>query len=1207
MDIDDEDELRQELYEAKHKLELLHEDIEKQKDEHERELLSIETKITQKLEEDHDDDQRHHSLEKEKLQNTIVDITLQKDNLQKNLQDSQSRHDAESRNHSEAMKNVKNKIMEYQTWVKTAQEKEAELKSDKKAAKSKCKELIQQTSLLKEEMDSLKKERNGLKEQLSTYENETVNKFDCMEGLEAQIKTLQETNAELESQNATLEMDNADLVDTISSQSEEIEGLKNENMEVTNNLTQSEQVVVDKMKEIDGLRDELTKQKQAMEEEFQQKNSVYVQQNNEEELKKYENRIGLLTQQKDELETQLYDNQTIHQEKINELESLLQQKDNELTQSIAEVQSTTQELTTLQEQSADVISKWKERAETLEVSVTNCQNEIKEKRKEAEDVISQWETHCSSLREQLEEQRQEGEEEWMNELCKKQGTIQELEGSLAGKEESLNQAEEEISILMKELQDMKNSSAEVVEQWKERSDQLEAIITEMESTLEEQRQDAEHTLREQEASATHAISEWEKQCTSLKQQIVELEENLEDAEETIVALEEEWKNHAHEKAKLEATAATSARVEELENEIGELKQKYEKASLALDDTQSQKDELMQTIMKQKEEMTTIHQNNVETEQVLKMEKSERTRLESLLSQEKEAKLEVEKLLVEKQNAYLSLEEHAKERDQGISEDILTYQKKAQDALQQMNEMQTMIGQLQGEIQRLQDARLESHSDQASQSALEMTADSLHLQLESLALDFASVQEALTKEREANLLAQEEINRLELDISYLLQRSDNSQGDDDMRKISMQAVDAKSRKERQEIVSLRARLEQAMDELSHSKALEREIESKYTSLRHEASSYEQELKSTKTELESVNTSLEEMRQHLSNHRTMYQYRLDQLEEERVSAIEKHRHEVEMLERDLSQARANIDRLQYALKQSEKANAALVVTTVLTKEQQEDDVNNDVTRLKLEKEHLLLASSEAAAQTEHRIREVYMAKMTSTNTELELERELRRKAEEALEENQAQLKELNTVDKISPSTTQPSSLHDDNSAKQKQNELSLQIQNLQEEKESLIQKIATMEEASNTMETKYVQAESQNRDMNKELHFEASLSMELARLRNSNSLSLGGDAHNPAELVSNDYQNNTSALSLTAQNENQEEKYHIDNDMYHVVSEMRRALLEERSMYRILMSEHEDVLELVAHYDVTQTSLKTALMHLGGEKAVADALSNEHNVM
>ena len=466
MDIDDEDELRQELYEAKHKLELLHEDIEKQKDEHERELLSIETKITQKLEEDHDDDQRHHSLEKEKLQNTIVDITLQKDNLQKNLQDLQSRHDAESRNHSEAMKNVKNKIMEYQTWVKTAQEKEAELKSDKKAAKSKCKELIQQTSLLKEEMDSLKKERNGLKEQLSTYENETVNKFDCMEGLEAQIKTLQETNAELESQNATLEMDNADLVDTISSQSEEIEGLKNENMEVTNNLTQSEQVVVDKMKEIDGLRDELTKQKQAMEEEFQQKNSVYVQQNNEEELKKYENRIGLLTQQKDELETQVYDNQTIHQEKINELESLLQQKDNELTQSIAEVQSTTQELTTLQEQSADVISKWKERAETLEVSVTNCQNEIKEKRKEAEDVISQWETHCSSLREQLEEQRQEGEEEWMNELCKKQGTIQELEGSLAGKEESLNQAEEEISILMKELQDMKNSSAEVVEQWK---------------------------------------------------------------------------------------------------------------------------------------------------------------------------------------------------------------------------------------------------------------------------------------------------------------------------------------------------------------------------------------------------------------------------------------------------------------------------------------------------------------------------------------------------------------------------------------------------------------------------------------------------------------------------------------------------------------------------------------------------------------------
>ena len=732
----------------------------------------------------------------------------------------------------------------------------------------------------------------------------------------------------------------------------------------------------------------------------------------------------------------------------------------------------------------------------------------------------------------------------------------------------------------------------------------------MESTFEEQRLDAECSLREQEASATHAISEWEKQCISLKQQIVELEENLEDAEAMIVTLEEELKNHTQSSVTPEVNAASSARVEELEKELDTAKQEFERISLALDDTQSQKDELMQTIMKQREEMTSIHQNHAETEQVLKMEKSERTRLETLISQETEAKLKVEQLLIDKQNAYISLEEHMKERDHGVSEDIITYQKKAQNALKQVNDMQTIIGQLQGEMQRLQDANLENQSDQASQSALEIAADSLHSQLENLAMDFASVQEALSTERETHLLSKEKIARLELDVSYLLQRSDATKGQDaNMRKIAMQAADAKSRKERQEIIALRSRLEHAIDELATSKAVEREIESNYISLRHEASSYEQELQSTKKELEYTNTSLEEMRQHFSNHRTMYQYRMENIEEEHASFLDKHRSEVSMLRNESSQAHADIDRLQYALKQSEKANAALVVTTILTKEeQQEDHVNNDVTRLKLEKEHLLLAASEASAQTEQRIRDVYAAKMTSKNTELQLERELRRKAEETLKETQAHLEEENAAEEIASSIIQQPSLHDDNSTKQKQEELSLEIQNLQNEKKVFIQKLSAMEEMNKMLERKYVSSESKSRDVDKELHFEAYLSMELARVRGGNSQSPGDAKNNSVELVSHDHnQNNASALILTSQNGSEEEKYHIDNDIYHVVSEMRRALLEERSTYHSLMMEHEDVLELVAHYDVTQTSLQNALLHLGGEKAVADALNNKDNVM
>merc|ERR1712157_98156 len=124
---------------------------------------------------------------------------------------------------------------------------------------------------------------------------------------------------------------------------------------------------------------------------------------------------------------------------------------------------------------------------------------------------------------------------------------------------------------------------------------------------------------------------------------------------------------------------------------------------------------------------------------------------------------------------------------------------------------------------------------------------------------------------------------------------------------------------------------------------------------------------------------------------------------------------------------------------------------------------------------------------------------------------------------------------------------------------------------------MEENNKILEQKYLSNELKSREIDKELHFEAFLSMELARLRSGNSSS-SGDVKNAAAY--------STELVLTT---SQEEKHHVDNDMYQVLSEMRRALQEERSMYRNLMSE-QDVLELVNHYDVTQASLQNALMNL-----------------
>merc|ERR1712157_58082 len=143
---------------------------------------------------------------------------------------------------------------------------------------------------------------------------------------------------------------------------------------------------------------------------------------------------------------------------------------------------------------------------------------------------------------------------------------------------------------------------------------------------------------------------------------------------------------------------------------------------------------------------------------------------------------------------------------------------------------------------------------------------------------------------------------------------------------------------------------------------------------------------------------------------------------------------------------------------------------------------------------------------------------------------------------------------------------------------------------------MEENNKILEQKYLSNELKSREIDKELHFEAFLSMELARLRSGNSSS-SGDVKNAAAC--------STELVLTT---SQEEKHNVDNDMYQVLSEMRRALQEGRSMHLNLMSEHEDVLELVNHYDVTQASLQNALMNLGGEEAVANAFKNaKDNIM
>jgi len=61
-----------------------------------------------------------------------------------------------------------------------------------------------------------------------------------------------------------------------------------------------------------------------------------------------------------------------------------------------------------------------------------------------------------------------------------------------------------------------------------------------------------------------------------------------------------------------------------------------------------------------------------------------------------------------------------------------------------------------------------------------------------------------------------------------------------------------------------------------------------------------------------------------------------------------------------------------------------------------------------------------------------------------------------------------------------------------------------------------------------------------------------------------------------------------------------ELYDVLVEMKVAINEERKIYQGLLSEHDDLLSLVAQQDRENSTLQNALFNYGGKEAVEEAL-------
>merc|ERR1711862_504919 len=177
-----------------------------------------------------------------------------------------------------------------------------------------------QTTLLKEEMNVLKKQKKDLQQQINTHENDTVDKFECLEDYEKQIKILQDGNNELEGQNGTLEMENADLVNTVSTQSDSIGLLEKEKMDLLQKITIVEQTMMEDRKNMEGRMKELEDDYNRRVSEYQQQQQNEHNDNENTIMKRYEEQIALYTQQKEALENQINQNEIQNQEKLHQME-----------------------------------------------------------------------------------------------------------------------------------------------------------------------------------------------------------------------------------------------------------------------------------------------------------------------------------------------------------------------------------------------------------------------------------------------------------------------------------------------------------------------------------------------------------------------------------------------------------------------------------------------------------------------------------------------------------------------------------------------------------------------------------------------------------------------------------------------------------------------------------------------------------------------
>ncbi|CAJ1953476.1 unnamed protein product [Cylindrotheca closterium] len=763
-----------------------------------------------------------------------------------------------------------------------------------------------------------------------------------------------------------------------------------------------------------------------------------------------------------------------------------------------------------------------------------------------------------------------------------------LEADLAAKSQALSGLQEATQ------KDASESDSKLAEY----EDKIFALEADIESKIESM-----SNLKDDVAEKSEALSRQELELEALGNEIAKQKTEIEDLENEILSKTEEIEglkqSSGHSMAKTELVASRAEN--ELLNEKLQLEQEARKSeaeqfeeALAAESSKLQeaRDEV-EDIRKESEDVV-----NQWTARVDELEGTVVELEKQLQQQEEEANVaisswESKALELEKELETCTEELNALKQRLADTENSTADAEVTRNLEEEKIRLTLVVGQLEDELREANSMIQTYVTNEAAEKATEIAASALRDEIDELQRTIDGYKQQLADEESAREVAELEIERLLDDIATLAALANEGESIDGIELRTVRAAEHLKKKERIEIESLRNSLYRALNDVENAQTAEREAVNQLAKMQLATSIAEKDIVTAKSEIHFLSQALEESRLAEENRRASLEYRISSLEDDNDLLRRYHADELEEVRQELSQITMEKDRAIHQVRELERSNAAFVAAA--SKEDiyaldDQADLEHEIARLRVEHEHLLTVAADDKARAERKLREMLAAQMASIEADTILEHELRVNAEETVVGLKAQVEELLKAS------------HADghgNGSEMSASAAAKQIASLQEaldqvtkEKKNLKQKLereASKAKASIEKSTEECrQAQSELHKMMRDNRYDQAVKTEASRLHLSpprKRMPMTPETRDDVTMQSNLL--DTSMTSINAATFD-----HLQN--------FKEEMREERKIYLELLSEHDDLLALLAQLDVEKNFLKDALTKIGGQAAVDEAL-------